>query len=142
MSWSFLGLDVHLADCLEYPFVRKVQLEPLNDGRLVRMHNPIYSVESPVHGPRMEVLGHREWFKRLEATFNADWTVSEVLSANPALKLTLLSFFESLLSKEGLTGIFNISCSIALSTTMRSLKPVNLDCLEAWVSGWIHGTEI
>jgi thioester reductase-like protein/acyl-coenzyme A synthetase/AMP-(fatty) acid ligase len=91
-------------------------------------------------GPQMEVLDYREWFKRLEATFSVDSTVTEALSANPAVKL--LSFFESLLSKEDVTAIFDVSRSIASSSTMQSLEPVTSDCLEAWVNGWIHGDEI
>jgi hypothetical protein len=56
--------------------------------------------------------------------------------------MLLLSFFESLLSKEDLTGIFDVSHSMASSSTMQSLESVDSDCLEAWVSGWIRGTEI
>jgi thioester reductase-like protein/acyl-CoA synthetase (AMP-forming)/AMP-acid ligase II len=91
-------------------------------------------------GSQMDVVGYEEWFKRLEATFDADATQSEALSNNPAAKL--LSFFESLLSKEDLTGIFDVSHSMASSSTMQSLESVDSDCLEAWVSGWIRGTEI
>jgi thioester reductase-like protein/acyl-coenzyme A synthetase/AMP-(fatty) acid ligase/aryl carrier-like protein len=91
-------------------------------------------------GPQMEVLDYREWFKRLEATFSVDSTGTEDLFANPAVKL--LPFFESLLSKEGVTAIFDVSRSITSSSTMQSLEPVTSDCLEAWVNGWIHGDEI
>jgi len=91
-------------------------------------------------GPQMEVLDYREWFKRLEATFSVDSTRTEDLFANPAVKL--LPFFESLLSKEGVAAIFDVSRSIASSSTMQSLEPVTSDCLEAWVNGWIHGDEI
>jgi hypothetical protein len=91
-------------------------------------------------GPQMEVLDYREWFKRLEATFSVDSTGTEDLFANPAVKL--LPFFESLLSKEGVTAIFDVSRSITSTSTMQSLEPVTSDCLEAWVNGWIHGDEI
>lgn len=88
----------------------------------------------------VEVVDYREWFKKLEATFTAGSTDSEALSANPAVKL--LPFFESLLSKEDLTGAFDVSRAMSSSNTMRSLEPVSLDCLEAWTHGWIHGNEI
>jgi thioester reductase-like protein len=91
-------------------------------------------------GSQMEVLDYEEWFKRLEATFSVGSTGTEHLSANPAVKL--LPFFESLLSKEGVTGVFDVSRSIASSSAMQSLEPVTSDCLEAWVNGWIHGDEI
>lgn len=89
---------------------------------------------------QVEVVDYREWFKRLEATFTADSTNSKTLSANPAAKL--LPFFESLLSEENLTGVFDVNRTMSVSYTMRSLEPVSSECLEAWTHGWINGNDI
>ena len=86
---------------------------------------------------QVEVVDYREWFKRLEATFIAGSTDSEALSANPAVKL--IPFFESLLSEENLTGVFDVNRAMSASCTMGSLEPVSTSCLEAWTYGWING---
>jgi thioester reductase-like protein/acyl-CoA synthetase (AMP-forming)/AMP-acid ligase II len=107
---------------------------------LPTISDALNKVASEQGGPRVEVLGYIEWFERLQATFDAESADTEAFSANPAVKL--LSFFESLLSTEDLTGNFDVSRSMASSKTMRSLEPVNSDCLEAWTKGWIHGTRM
>lgn len=88
----------------------------------------------------VEVVDYREWFHKLEASFAVDSTDPGALSANPAVKL--LPFFESLLSEEDLTGVFDVSRAMSSSSTMRTLELVDSSCLEAWVRGWINGDEI
>ncbi|KAF2873104.1 hypothetical protein BDV95DRAFT_490710 [Massariosphaeria phaeospora] len=87
-------------------------------------------------GPLVEVVSYREWVMRLRAISNVGSFDGEALTANPAVKL--LPFFESVLSKKSSLGTFELGQSMASSSTMRTLQPLEKDCLEAWVNGWIQ----
>lgn len=65
---------------------------------------------------------------------------AEAFAANPAMKL--LTFFKSLLSDEGRIGTFELKQSMAASDTMRSLNSMRMDCLEAWIEGWLSEADL
>lgn len=88
----------------------------------------------------IEVISYHEWVLRLEARISVETISAEALAANPAMKL--LPFFKSLLFDDGEIGTFELSRSLAASSTMKTLRPLVRDCLEAWVEGWVSEADL
>ena len=90
--------------------------------------------------PPIKVISYHEWVLRLEARFSVETLSAEALAANPAMKL--LPFFKSLLFEEGKIGTFELSRSVAASSTMKKLRPIAMECLEAWIEGWLSEADL
>jgi thioester reductase-like protein len=88
----------------------------------------------------IEVVPYHEWVSMLEARCSMETISAEGFAANPAMKL--LTFFKSSLSGEGRIGAFELKQSMAASDTMRSLNSMNMDCLEAWIEGWLSEADL
>jgi thioester reductase-like protein/acyl-coenzyme A synthetase/AMP-(fatty) acid ligase/aryl carrier-like protein len=106
------------------PTVKKV----LNRAAAERGRSPI------------QVISYHEWVSRLEARFGVGTISAETLAANPAMKL--LPFFKSLLFEEGDIGTFELSRTVAASSTLRKLRPMDMDCLEAWIEDWLSEADL
>ena len=86
-------------------------------------------------GPLIKVIPYHEWLAELRTQFDIDFIDANAVTANPALKL--LPFFESLLSGPDFKSTFELGRSMAASSTMRTLQPLDKDCLQGWINGWM-----
>jgi thioester reductase-like protein/acyl-coenzyme A synthetase/AMP-(fatty) acid ligase len=92
-------------------------------------------------GPPVELISYSEWLAKLKTASNINSTDADAATANPAVKL--LPFFENLLTGDDFKSPYELSRSLAASTTLRTLPPpLDKSCLQAWINGWVKETGI
>jgi thioester reductase-like protein/acyl-CoA synthetase (AMP-forming)/AMP-acid ligase II len=93
-------------------------------------------VVSDSAGHPIEVIPYSDWLAKLKTASGVDSADAPVVTANPAVKL--LPFFENLSSGDDFKSPFELGRSLAASSTLRTLPPpLDKDCLQAWIKGWI-----
>jgi thioester reductase-like protein/acyl-CoA synthetase (AMP-forming)/AMP-acid ligase II len=93
-------------------------------------------IASASAGPSIEVIPYSDWLAKLKTASTDNSNDANAVTANPAVKL--LPFFENLLSGDDFKSPYELTQSLAASSTLRTLSsPLDNDCLQAWIKGWI-----
>ena len=110
-----------------------------NNHELIALHTYAYEkglFDTPSWFAVIDALGIPSTGLRVPLAMLAG---SELVDAGiPQQAVKLLPFFENLLSGDDFKSPYELTQSLAASSTLRTLSsPLDNDCLQAWIKGWI-----